>query len=132
MTAEEISNLFTEELISEIFPEDRADHFFEALYGDPSEGAYNIKLVFKEAAEDRLQFEFQLTQRPGKCLRCNLTYGLPQVFTRHPVINVKGVVNEIASRLDGRGSVTDWRLGDTIEISSELHIIPLSVAISTA
>ena len=81
--------LFTQERLEELFPKDRADSFFEALYGDASDGAYDINLDFKESNENKLLFEFQLNQRAGKCLACNVTYGLPSVFTRHPVINIK-------------------------------------------
>ncbi len=49
----------------------------------------------------RLHFDLQLKERPGKCLACNVTYGLPQVFTRHPVIDLKGVVREIETLLNG-------------------------------
>lgn len=76
MTENDLSALFDAETITKIFPEKLADHFFDALYGDPAEGAYNIGLKFKEQTGNTLVFEFHLTQRPGKCLRCNLTYGL--------------------------------------------------------
>ena len=80
--------LFTQRALRELFPRDRADLFFEGLYGDSSEGAYDINLVFKGQDRDTLEFEFQLEQRPGKCLACNLTYGLPEVFSRHPMIDI--------------------------------------------
>ena len=75
MDIERLEQLFSQEKINNLFPKNKADQFFEALYGDPSEGAYNIDLFFKEQKENSLIFEFHLTQRPGKCLRCNLTYG---------------------------------------------------------
>ncbi len=109
-----------------LFPKDRADSFFEAIFGDASEGSYDISLEFKTQTRDRLEFEFHLKQRPGKCLACNLTYGLPTVFSRHPVINVKGLVQEILCLLDG-ASGSKWQLGSTREISRNLHIIPLTV-----
>jgi hypothetical protein len=122
--------LFTQRALRELFPHDRADLFFEGLYGDPSEGAYDINLVFKGQDRDTLQFEFQLEQRPGKCLACNLTYGLPEVFSRHPIINIKGLIGEIDQILGDQGRCADWRLGITREISSELHILPLIITIS--
>ncbi|MCJ7683369.1 MAG: pancreas/duodenum homeobox protein 1, partial [Desulfobacteraceae bacterium] len=68
MEEKAFEQLFTQRALSELFPHNRADLFFEELYGDPSEGAYNISLAFKGQDRDTLQFEFQLEQRPGKCL----------------------------------------------------------------
>jgi hypothetical protein len=122
--------LFTQRALRELFPHDRADLFFEGLYGDPSEGAYDINLVFKGQDRDTLQFEFQLEQRSGKCLACNLTYGLPEVFSRHPIINIKGLIREIDQILGGQWRCIDWRLGLTREVSRELHILPLIITIA--
>ncbi|MBC8466851.1 MAG: pancreas/duodenum homeobox protein 1 [Deltaproteobacteria bacterium] len=122
--------LFTQRALRELFPHERADLFFEGLYGDPSEGAYDINLVFKGQDGDTLQFEFQLEQRSGKCLACNLTYGLPEVFSRHPIIDIKGLIGEIDQILGGQWRCIDWRLGLTREISSELHILPLLITIA--
>ena len=122
--------LFTGSNLSKLFPGDRADHFFDAMYGDPSEGAYDISLVFKGQDRDTLHFEFHLKQRPGKCLACNLTYGLPEVFSRHPIIGIKELVREIDQLLDGRWRCAGWRLGLTREVSSELHVLPLLITIA--
>lgn len=122
--------LFNRESLRELFPHERADLFFEGLYGDSSEGAYDINLVFKGQNRDTLQFEFQLEQRPGKCLACNLTYGLPEVFSRHPIINIKGLIGEIDQILDGQWKCIDWKLGMTREVSRELHILPLTINIA--
>jgi len=122
--------IFTQDTLSRLFPDDRADLFFEGLYGDLSEGDYDITLIFKGVGRESLNFEFQLKQRPGKCLACNVTYGLPEVFSRHPVINIKGLVKEIDQLLDGRGRYTDWRLGQTKEVSSELHVVPLMISMA--
>ena len=119
--------MFDKSELQDIFPRDRADNFFEALLGAASEGAYDINLIFKDKKEDRLDFEFRLEQRPGKCLACNLTYGLPQVFARHPVIDIKGVVAKISGKLNGTETCVDWKLGATREISKALHIIPLTI-----
>ncbi len=127
MQIHSISEIFTREKLDMIFPKDRADSFFDALFGDPSEGSYDISLEFKKQTEGRLEFEFHLTQRPGKCLACNLTYGLPTVFSRHPVINVKGVVEEIARLTEGDVQNSKWQLGSTREMSRKLHVIPLTV-----
>ena len=91
--------IFDQRILDEIFPSSRADRFFAALLGDASEGAYDITLAFAGETDDQIDFEFQLKQRPGKCLACNLTYGLPEVFMRHPVIDVAGVVRQIDSRM---------------------------------
>ncbi len=127
MQVEGYSGIFTQEKLDAIFPKDRADNFFDALYGDMSEGAYDIGLVFRDATEDRIEFEFHLRQRPGKCLACNLTYGLPEVFTRHPIINIKGLVKEIDQLLNGQATCSDWQIGATREVSAELHILPISI-----
>lgn len=126
----EFERLFTQDTLRDLFPRDRADLFFEGLYGDLSEGAYDITLVFKGQDRDTLHFEFQLEQRPGKCLACNLTYGLPQVFSRHPIINIKGLVQEINQLLGEQWKCTDWKLGVTREVSRMLHVIPLLISIA--
>jgi hypothetical protein len=118
---------FSEETLSEIFPPERADAFFDALYGDPEEGAYDIRLVFRRQEKEELFFEFHLEQRTGKCLACNLTYGLPDVFSRHPVIDLKGVAGRIG-RLAGK-TVVGWRLERTREVSRDLHVIPLIITL---
>lgn len=127
MAEENYSEIFTQVALDNIFPDNRADNFFDALYGDCTEGAYDIRLCFKGHSPDRLHFEFHLKERPGKCLACNLTYGLPQVFSRHPVINVKGVVQEIDNLLNGRSKCGEWQLGRTREVSRKLHIVPLTI-----
>jgi hypothetical protein len=132
MTEKDLSVFFDEETINKILPEDLADRFFDALYGDASEGAYNIGLKFKEQTGKTLVFEFHLTQRPGKCLRCNLTYGLPKVFARHPVIDMEGLVQKIDEHLDGRGKCSNWQLGRTEEVSDDLHVMPLTILLETS
>ena len=122
--------LFTQRALRELFPHERADLFFDGLYGDPLEGAYDISLVFKGQDRDTLQFEFRLEQRPGKCLACNLTYGLPEVFSRHPIINIKGLIREIDQMLGGQWKCADWQLDLTREVSRELHILPLIITIA--
>ncbi len=120
------SDPFDTKTLAEIFPPERSADFFEALLGDDAEGTFDIVLVQTDATPDQLHFEFQLQQRPGKCLACNLTYGLPQVFSRHPVIDIKGLVQTINALLPGQ-TCTDWRLGKTREVSAQLHVIPLSI-----
>ncbi len=131
MNEKNLVDVFNEHQLNQIFPESVADRFFEALFGDVSEGSYDIRLVFDRNQEDRLEFQIHLVNRPGKCLRCSLTYGLPEVFSRHPVINIKGVVEKIGRLLDGRWEIDHWELGKTREISNALHIIPLTIFLKT-
>ena len=127
MPASSYERLFPQHVLDEIFPSDRADRFFEALLGDASEGAYDIILTYAGETADRIDFEFQLKQRPGRCLACNLTYGLPEVFMRHPVIDVAGVVRQIDNRMTYDKQCGEWILGRTREVSSAMHVLPLIV-----
>lgn len=129
MSEKDAESLLTREVLEEIFPPERADEFFEALFGDSSEGSFDIGLSFKALRGQVLELEFQLRQRPGKCLACNVTYGLPQVFSRHPVIDVPGVVQQVTSLVNG-SRVEGWELGRTREVSGELHVIPLTITLS--
>lgn len=129
MITQHLQSVFTPERLEQMFPAQRSTDFFEALYGDANEAAFDVKLAFVGAARDRLNFQFQLVQRPGKCLACNLTYGLPKVFTRHPVINVRGLVAEIAAALDLPDSRLQWSLDQTEPRRQDLHIIPLPITI---
>ena len=110
--------------LDSIFPAERTDAFFDALFGGAEEGAYDIRLVCRSVEANRAVLAFELHQRPGKCLVCNLTYGLPQVFQRHPVLNVAGVARAIAQKLGWPEESINWRLGTTEEISRKLHAIP--------
>jgi len=126
----EYNEIFTQNVLEELLPLARSDQFFDALYGDAAEGAYDISLHFAGSASDsQLNFELHLSQRPGKCLACNLTYGLPEVFSRHPLINIAGVVDGICQKLDKSGADAQWKLGTTISQSSDLHIIPLNIQV---
>jgi len=127
METKGFDKLFATDVLKQLFPKDRSDQFFDALYGDVEEGAYDISLEFIGSRGKRLEFMLRLTQRPGKCINCSLTYGLPEVFTRHPIINIKGLVQNIGALLDGRGQVADWQLGSTQEISNDVHTIPLDI-----
>lgn len=124
------SELFTGEWTVATFPPERADDFFEALFGGAEDGAYDISLRFVDAQGDTYEFAFDLTQRPGKCLACNLTYGLPQVFSRHPILNVKGVAEAVAGTLGKDPAAVKWELRPTREHSAALHSIPFVVTIS--
>lgn len=130
MPPDKYDQVFAPDVLLKLFPPERADEFFEALFGEASEGAYDIDLKYKGHNQDRLNFEFHLEKRPGRCLTCSLTYGLPQVFSRHPVINVASLVQEIAQILDVQASCLNWKLGRTQEVSSELHTIPLTISLN--
>ncbi len=125
MPTAELATLFTKDLLQEILPPEKTDQFFEALLGDAAEGAYDISLEFKGGTPEKLEFEFHLTPKPGKCLVCNLTYGLPNVFARHPVIDIKGIVGKIVQQLGKHVQIGHWYCGATIERTPDLHIIPL-------
>ncbi|MCG8472520.1 MAG: pancreas/duodenum homeobox protein 1 [Desulfobacterales bacterium] len=128
MTTDTFRSTFSSDTLAELFPADLSNQFFEALYGDADEGAYDISLCFEKEGEGELFFGLHLVQRAGKCLACNLTYGLPEVFSRHPLINIKGLVDKIGERMGETFDITGWKLGHTREVSRELHIVPLSIS----
>ena len=132
MPVENIDQLFPETVLKQLLPAERANAFFEALYGDAAEGAYDIAFSCQGLKKDALEFRFDLHRRPGKCLACNLTYGLPQVFLRHPIIDIGGLVRDIENRLAGKATCSRWELGETKEISSDLHVVPLAIFIESA
>jgi hypothetical protein len=121
--------IFNQDNLDSLFPLERSNQFFEALFGDSDEGAYDIRLTFKEYQDATLFFELELHQRPGKCLACNLTYGLPQVFARHPIIDIQGLVTQLNQMLDEPVQCKDWQLGKVREVSRQLHVIPLMIDI---
>ncbi|OGQ88881.1 MAG: pancreas/duodenum homeobox protein 1 [Deltaproteobacteria bacterium RIFOXYD12_FULL_56_24] len=122
--------LFTPETLQSLFPPERANAFFDALFGDAEEGAYDIRLAFKGLVAGTLTFGLELHERPGRCLACNLTYGLPDVFSRHPVINIKGLTAEIDALLGDKANCTGWKLGTTQTVSRKLHVIPLMISLT--
>ena len=73
--------------------------------------------------------ELRLHERPNRCLACNLTQGLPQVFARHPVIDLKGLVEAIGGLLGGAMVCGEWQLGRTIQKSRSLHCLPLQISV---
>lgn len=130
MSIDPYASIFTPAALVGLFPPERSDQFFEALLGDPSDGSYDIELTYTGFGDKRLCFDLCLHQRQGKCLVCNLTYGLPQVFSRHPVINLKAVVDGIDQLLGDKANCTDWELGRTRELSRELHVVPLRIELN--
>ena len=126
---ETLHSVFSQEKLDAIFPPGRSNEFFDALFGDPDEGAYDIRLAFDRAEDNRLHFNFELHQRPGRCLACNLTHGLPKVFERHPIIDVRGIVEQIDALMDHQGRCSGWRLGKSREITRKIHAVPLIIDI---
>lgn len=124
--------IFTPQRLATLFPSERSEAFFEALYGDADEATFTIRLEFLRGDAHRFHFQFRLEELPGKCLACNLTYGLPKVFARHPVINLTGLIREIGQALDIPLERLLGELGNTVAHSSALHLIPLTITIQPA
>lgn len=116
-----------QEALDGIFPPDRADAFFDALYGGAEEGAYDIRLICENVTSEMAHMAFQLNRRQGKCLKCSLTYGLPQVFQRHPIIDMPGTAAAIAGAL-GWTSGISWTIGATMEMTDDQHLIPFTIS----
>jgi hypothetical protein len=127
----QLEKIFTSTTVQALFPPERTHDFFDALFGDASEGAYDIALTFDgyDAAKQTLNFLLNLHERPGRCLACNLTSGLPEVFSRHPVINVKGLVGEIEKLLEGKMVCESWKIGRTLQKGRSLHCLPLHIQV---
>lgn len=117
----------TQEQFDEIFPIERTNDFFEALFGDADEGAYNIRIEPGTESDDRVECVFALHQRPGRCLVCQLTHGLPHVFERHPLINADGLAKQIAMLKGWNPESVKWSIGETMQHSRALHTIPFIV-----
>ncbi|GAB4344477.1 MAG: hypothetical protein Kow0089_21040 [Desulfobulbaceae bacterium] len=134
MDNQTLRTLLTDEVLAGLFPPERTNEFFEALFGDADEGAYDIRLRYHgfDPASSTLQLNLDLHERPGSCLVCSLTYGLPEVFSRHPVINIKGLVADIGKHLDGVAVCGDWRLGTTVQEEKSRHSIPLTITLAKA
>jgi hypothetical protein len=130
MTDDPYKELFSERTCAQLMPASTANEFFEALFGDPEEGSFDLQLAYRSSNPREMHFEILLEERPGHCLACNLTYGLPQVFSRHPVININGLVEKIGAILGDRGSVGKWKLGATSERTQSLHAIPLVITLN--
>lgn len=124
-----IDALFTPETLLQLFPRERSNEFFDALFGDAEEGAYDIELAYAGSDGKKLNLELRLHERPGRCLACNLTQGLPQVFARHPVIDVAGLVESIDRMLAGQTRCGEWSVGRTEQRQKNLHIIPLTIGL---
>ena len=130
MSSNNYDSLFDKAACTALLPAEKTNDFFEALFGDAEEGSYDIELEYHGSDGKQLQFNILLHERPGHCLACNLTQGLPQVFSRHPIINVAGIVEQVDNALGSQASTGDWRLGATQQQSQSLHFIPLIIELS--
>ena len=130
MNTDNFPKILSKEELSRIFPKDRSNEFFDALFGDASEGSYDIELGFRNVHNNTLTMDLLLHERPNCCLVCNLTQGLPQVFSRHPIINIEGVVREIDTLLGDEANCGEWSLGRTEQQQSNLHVIPVLITLS--
>jgi hypothetical protein len=63
-------------------------------------------------------------------MACNLTYGLPEVFKRHPVINAAGIAEAIEKKLMPEWKVKEWRLGSTIASNPKINSIPFIISLT--
>ncbi len=115
----------TTEFLDELFPLERTEAFFDALFGGAEEGAYDIVLRPRKESDKCVELAFELHQRPGKCLVCNLTYGLSGVFRRHPIINARGVAEAVAQKMGWKGCT--WEIDTTREESSAMHWLPFRI-----
>ena len=133
MQDKNLEEVFTQEALESILPPTLSDQFFDSLYGDADEGAYDISLAYNsyDPGQQVLLFDLKLQERPGKCLACNLTYGLPEVFSRHPLINVDGMVEKIVELLGEEVNCTGWELGRTQTPAAQTHTIPLRIRLGT-
>ena len=47
-----VCDVFTPECLTDLFPPQRTDDFFDALFGDAEEGAYDIRLTLDPEDSD--------------------------------------------------------------------------------
>ncbi len=115
----------TQEYLDNLFPASRTDEIFEVLFGDAEDGAYDIRLSLQESSAEKVLLHYELHGRPGKCLACNLTSGLPHVFNRHPIIAAQKTAEDIAKNLEWNNFT--FEIGSTEQFSEDLHFIPLKI-----
>ncbi len=130
MKTDNFPTILSNEALAQIFPKERSNEFFDALFGDASEGSYDIELGYRGVSNNTLTMDLRLHERPNCCLACNLTQGLPEVFSRHPIINIERVVRAIDQLLGDDATCVEWTLGRTEQQQSSLHVIPVNITIS--
>ena len=64
MNNDNFALLFDEKVCAELLPPGKTNEFFEALFGDASEGSYDIQLVYNGFDGSNLQFSLLLHERP--------------------------------------------------------------------
>jgi len=126
----DLKEIFNEKVLKQLLPPERIEAFFEAFYFG-EEPAYHLQLGWGESTEGLVRLELQLHARPGKCLACNLTWGLPQVLEKHPLLNLDKTVQDFEKLLPQGHKVKKWYLGHTEERSPELHVIPLLIELTS-
>jgi hypothetical protein len=112
---DQFAALFSAATCADLMPADTADRFFEALFGDAEEGSFDLELKYRRSDGAALYFDILLHERPGHCLACNLTYGLPEVFSRHPLVNINSIVEKVNDIIGDLGETGAWRLGATTQ-----------------
>lgn len=120
------NNTIGQDQLAKIFPPSKTDEFFDAIYGGAEDGAYDIVLTARDVSDNKASMAFELRKREGQCLKCSLTYGLPEVFKRHPVLNISGVAKDIGEIL-GWGENVEWQIFPVQEVNDNLHVIPFTV-----
>ena len=68
MNNQTLKSLFPDEVLVELFPEERSNDFFEALFGDASEGAYDIKLRYHTYDKNTQIMQFNLDCVNGRAV----------------------------------------------------------------
>ncbi len=117
-----------EQKIKTFLPSERVQEFFEAFYFG-EEPAYDLELGLRdwEPQKGLITLELLLKARPGQCLACNLTSGLPDVFKRHPILNLAQVAEDVVRELGDGYELESWELGWTEQINRDLHVVPFII-----
>ncbi len=115
--------------VSNTKSETKSYWFWHDAYKNKVGISFNDGVIYyiKKLGRKELVLELLLHQRPGCCLACNLTQGLPQVFARHPIINIEGIVQKVQELLGSTVHCQQWRLGSTEQRRTDMHVIPLII-----
>ena len=85
MTTDTIKTVLTKENLEKIFPRQRANDFFEALFGDADEGAYDIELAYREHNGSTLVMDLLLR----RLLDLGIRLARPGEFSERAFLNGK-------------------------------------------
>jgi len=80
MDTSTIDALFTPETLQQLFPKNRTSDFFEALFGDADEGAYEIELGYGGVNGNSLTMELKTSRTPRMLSRVQLDPGITTGF----------------------------------------------------